>query len=101
MTTAIKITLILSGLLSVIGPAVGMIGTTTGMMGAFNTFGTSGISNPDQLSANISTTLFYTALGTGIGVVSFITFLSVLIYWLCTRSTQKVNAAEQGAAANP
>ena len=66
----------------IISPMVGMLGTVGGMMGAFETMGTSGIKNPGVLSANIGDVLVTTAAGMAIALVAlplFVTFCVLMI----------------------
>jgi biopolymer transport protein ExbB len=63
--------------LSVIGvcaPMVGLLGTVGGMMGAFETMGTSGISDPGALSEKIGEVLIATAAGLAIAIPAFMMF---------------------------
>ncbi len=63
--------------LSVIGvctPMVGLLGTVGGMMGAFETMGTSGISDPGALSEKIGEVLVATAAGLAIAIPAFMMF---------------------------
>jgi biopolymer transport protein ExbB len=63
--------------LSVIGvctPMVGLLGTVGGMMGAFETMGTSGISDPGKLSEKIGEVLMATATGLAIAIPAFMMF---------------------------
>lgn len=63
--------------LSVIGvctPMVGLLGTVGGMMGAFETMGTSGISDPGALSEKIGEVLIATASGLAIAIPAFMMF---------------------------
>lgn len=63
--------------LSVIGvcaPMVGLLGTVGGMMGAFETMGTSGITDPGALSAKIGEVLIATASGLAIAIPAFMMF---------------------------
>lgn len=60
--------------LSVIGvcaPMIGLVGTVTGMMGAFATLGSSGIGDPSQLSAHIGEVLVATASGLFVAIPAF------------------------------
>jgi len=55
-----------SSYLSVIGvctPMIGLVGTVTGMMSAFETLGTSGVGDPSKLSGAIGEVLVATASG--------------------------------------
>lgn len=63
--------------LSVIGvctPMIGLTGTVTGMMSAFDTLGTSGVGDPSKLSAAIGEVLIATASGLFIAVPAFMFF---------------------------
>ncbi|MDX2227540.1 MAG: MotA/TolQ/ExbB proton channel family protein [Verrucomicrobiae bacterium] len=64
-----------SSYLSVIGvvsPMIGLTGTVFGMMGAFNTMGTSGMGDMKQLSADIGHVLVATAAGLLISIPAFV-----------------------------
>ncbi|WP_009965568.1 MotA/TolQ/ExbB proton channel family protein [Verrucomicrobium spinosum] len=72
--------------LSVIGvctPMIGLVGTVTGMMGAFATLGTSGIGDPSQLSAHIGEVLVATASGLFVAIPAFTAY-----YWLRNRAAR-------------
>jgi biopolymer transport protein ExbB len=63
--------------LSVIGvctPMIGLVGTVTGMMNAFETLGSDGVGNPSALSAAIGEVLIATASGLFIAIPAFIMF---------------------------
>lgn len=63
--------------LSVIGvctPMIGLTGTVTGMMSAFDTLGTSGVGDPSKLSGAIGEVLIATASGLFIAVPAFMFF---------------------------
>jgi biopolymer transport protein ExbB len=53
---------------------VGLLGTVGGMMGAFETMGTSGISDPGKLSEKIGEVLMATATGLAIAIPAFMMF---------------------------
>ncbi len=57
------ILLILGIVFTLGGPLVGMTGTVLAMIGAFNTLGTNGISDPRALSDHIGTSLVSTVSG--------------------------------------
>jgi biopolymer transport protein ExbB len=60
--------------LSVVGvcaPMVGLLGTVTGMIGAFAVLGSSGIGDPSALSAKIGEVLVATASGLIIAIPAF------------------------------
>jgi biopolymer transport protein ExbB len=63
--------------LSVIGvcsPMVGLLGTVSGMRGAFSSLGTSGIGDPTALSMHIGEVLIATAAGLFIAIPAFMGF---------------------------
>jgi biopolymer transport protein ExbB len=63
--------------LSVIGvctPMIGLTGTVTGMMSAFETLGSDGVGNPSALSAAIGEVLIATAAGLFIAIPAFMFF---------------------------
>ena len=63
--------------LSVIGvcaPMVGLLGTVTGMIKAFQVLGSSGIGDPSQLSGAIGEVLVATASGLFIAIPAFFAF---------------------------
>ncbi len=63
--------------LSVIGvcsPMVGLLGTVSGMRGAFSALGTSGIGDTSKLSAHIGEVLIATASGLFIAIPAFMAF---------------------------
>jgi len=66
-----------SSYLSVIGvctPMIGLTGTVTGMMSAFETLGTSGVGDPSKLSGAIGEVLVATASGLFIAIPAFIAY---------------------------
>lgn len=75
--------------LSVIGvcaPMVGLLGTVTGMMGAFATLATAGIGDPSALSGKIGEVLTATASGLFIAIPAFGAF-----YYLRARSSNVIH----------
>ena len=54
----------------IIPPLVGLLGTVVGMVKAFETMGMSGVSDPEELSENISLALVTTAGGLAIAIIS-------------------------------
>jgi biopolymer transport protein ExbB len=75
--------------LSVIGvctPMIGLIGTVSGMISAFDTLGTSGIGDPSKLSAAIGEVLVATFSGLLIAVPAF-----GLYYFLRNRSAKAIH----------
>ena len=65
--------LALTGAFLQLGPIVGMVGTTIGMMHAFKTLESSnGISDPQRLSANISEVLIATVVGLGLSLTGLV-----------------------------
>lgn len=66
--------------LSVIGvctPMIGLTGTVTGMMSAFETLGTSGVGDPSKLAGAIGEVLIATAAGLFIAIPAFICYYLV------------------------
>ena len=75
--------------LSVIGvctPMIGLIGTVSGMIGAFETLGTAGIGDPSKLAAAIGEVLVATFSGLVIAVPAF-----GLYYFLRNRATKAIH----------
>jgi len=58
--------------IGVVAPMIGLLGTVIGMMGAFQTLGSSGISDPRALAASIGEVLLATASGLFIAIPAFI-----------------------------
>jgi biopolymer transport protein ExbB len=78
--------------LSVIGvctPMIGLLGTITGMMGAFATLGSSGIGDPSSLAAAIGEVLVATASGLFIAIPAFGSF-----YYLRNRAVKAMHEVE-------
>jgi biopolymer transport protein ExbB len=78
--------------LSVIGvctPMIGLLGTTTGMIGAFGVLGSSGIGDPSALSAKIGEVLTATAAGLFIAIPAFTGF-----YYLRNRAVKAIHDIE-------
>ena len=71
-----------SGMLMVVAPVVGLLGTVGGMSGAFGQMGTSG-ADVGALSNHISQVLIATVVGLGVSVIAFI-WMVVSIVRLCT-----------------
>ncbi len=79
--------------LSVIGvctPMIGLLGTVFGMIGAFQTLGTSGIGDPSKLSGAIGEVLIATASGLLIAIPAFFSF-----YWLRNRSAKIMHRIQE------
>ncbi|HET6410107.1 MAG TPA: MotA/TolQ/ExbB proton channel family protein [Chthoniobacteraceae bacterium] len=75
--------------LSVIGvctPMIGLIGTVSGMIEAFETLGTAGIGDPSKLAAAIGEVLVATFSGLAIAVPAF-----ALYYFLRNRATKAIH----------
>jgi biopolymer transport protein ExbB len=82
--------------LSVIGvctPMIGLLGTITGMMGAFATLGSSGIGDPSSLAAAIGEVLVATASGLFIAIPAFGSF-----YFLRNRAVKVMQQVEDTIA---
>ncbi len=81
--------------LSVIGvctPMIGLLGTVTGMMGAFSTLKTSGIGDPGALAGSIGEVLVATASGLFIAIPAFGAF-----YYLRNRGAAALHIIEDTA----
>ena len=75
--------------LSVIGvctPMIGLVGTVTGMMSAFETLGTSGVGDPSKLSGAIGEVLVATGAGLFIAIPAFMSY-----YMLANRINKGVH----------
>lgn len=57
---------------AVVSPMFGLLGTVSGMIGAFKTMSVSGMGRPELLSANISEALITTEVGLAIGIPSMV-----------------------------
>ncbi len=78
--------------LSVIGvcaPMIGLLGTVTGMIRAFNTLGQDGIGDPGKLAGAIGEVLIATASGLFVAIPAFIAF-----YYLRNRSASALHAIQ-------
>ena len=78
-----------SSYLSVIGvctPMIGLVGTVTGMMSAFETLGTSGVGDPSKLSGAIGEVLVATGAGLFIAIPAFMSY-----YMLANRINKGVH----------
>lgn len=78
--------------LSVIGvcaPMIGLLGTVTGMIRAFNTLGSDGIGDPGKLAGAIGEVLIATASGLFVAIPAFIAF-----YYLRNRSASALHAIQ-------
>lgn len=78
--------------LSVVGvcaPMLGLLGTVTGMIGAFGVLGSQGIGDPSALSAKIGEVLTATASGLFIAIPAFMAF-----YYLRNRAASTVHAIQ-------
>jgi biopolymer transport protein ExbB len=78
--------------LSVVGvcsPMLGLLGTVTGMIGAFSVLGSEGIGNPAALSAKIGEVLTATASGLFIAIPAFMFF-----YFLRNRAASSIHTIQ-------
>ena len=62
------------GTIASAAPLLGLLGTVTGMMSAFETLGTSGVGDPSKLSGAIGEVLVATASGLFIAIPAFIAY---------------------------
>lgn len=86
MKRGVRVALIFSGVLTVVAPFIGLLGTVSGMIKSFSTLGSSGVADPEKLSAGIGASLASTASGIVLSAISFVVFIGMLIYWLCARN---------------
>lgn len=76
--------------LSIIGgtsPMVGLLGTVSGMIGAFQTISAGGMGNPEQLAGNIGEALITTATGLMIAIPAMIAYFIFKNDFIKTMST--------------
>jgi biopolymer transport protein ExbB/TolQ len=95
----------ISGLVVVILPLFGLIGTVKGMIGAFGTLGKTGSADPSALAGDISVALLATFWGFVFSVISFIPFAVFLVLFLRRRRILRelstgIQRSEQGIAPN-
>ena len=74
-------------------PMLGLLGTVTGMIGAFAKIATSGGSNPTALAGDISFALFTTALGLAVAIP-----LTLLGSWVRVRIGRMADTVEEHLA---
>lgn len=60
--------------IAAVAPMIGLLGTVSGMIGAFQTISTSGMGRPELFAGNIGEALITTATGLVIGIPSMIFF---------------------------
>jgi biopolymer transport protein ExbB len=89
------VVLIALGVLLLLGPLGGLIGTMSGMIRAFERMSTSGATPPDRLAADIERSLLSTSVGLALGVVG-VAMLAGGIVWLL-RSRRAGMAHDRGA----
>jgi biopolymer transport protein ExbB len=58
--------------IAAIAPMIGLLGTVSGMIGAFQTISSQGMGNPDKFAGNIGEALITTATGLVIGIPSMV-----------------------------
>jgi biopolymer transport protein ExbB len=81
--------MIVWGLVMIVSPMVGMLGTVGGMKGAFDSMGTSGIKDPGVVSANIGEVLVTTAAGMAIALVALPLFVMFCV--LMVRENRRID----------
>lgn len=81
----------------ILPPMIGISGTVSGMISAFQELETNGGGDPETLASDISFSLVTTAIGIGISILFAVLFLVSLISWLVTRSKIK-NTPESSRA---
>jgi len=70
--TVLKTNTTFLSVIGVVSPMIGLTGTVIGMIKAFHTLGSNGISNPSQLAANIGEVLVATASGLIVAIPAFV-----------------------------
>lgn len=70
---------IVSGIVMVLSPFIGLLGTISGMTRAFDTLGAKGVSEAGVLSARIGEVLISTASGLGVALLGFPFFITFLV----------------------
>jgi len=60
--------------IATVAPMVGLLGTVSGMIGAFQKIGTAGLGKPEELAGNIGEALITTASGLVIGIPAMIAY---------------------------
>jgi biopolymer transport protein ExbB len=60
--------------IAAIAPMIGLLGTVSGMIGAFQTISSQGMGNPNKFAGNIGEALITTATGLVIGIPSMVFF---------------------------
>lgn len=82
-----------------IAPMVGLLGTVSGMIGAFQTIATGGMGKPELLAGDIGEALITTATGLTIGIPAMI-FYFVLRNRLDARLEELADWARKGSSAS-
>jgi biopolymer transport protein ExbB/TolQ len=81
------ISTVVAGVIMILAPVIGLLGTVAGMSGAFVQLKSSGSSDPEKLSGAIGTVLKSTAGGLLVSAVAFVVFVILLI--LTVRESRK------------
>ena len=89
MTPAAKGTMIVGGLLTLGGPAIGLVGTVRGLISGFDTLGQKGVASAESLANSVGTSLIATIGGVAVGAVGLLIFIAGLGIWLGTRSSPR------------
>ncbi len=77
-----------------IAPMIGLLGTVSGMISAFQTIGQGGMGRPELLAGNIGEALITTAAGLVIGIPAML-FYFILKNRLSRRITETIESAEK------
>jgi biopolymer transport protein ExbB/TolQ len=77
-----KILMIAGGLLLVLGPAAGLLGTVLGMVRAFDATSEGGAADASEVAAGVNTALLTTAVGLPVGLVGLVLLVVGLIVGL-------------------
>lgn len=78
--------------IATVAPMVGLLGTVSGMIGAFQKIGQGGMGKPDELAGNIGEALITTATGLVIGIPAMI----IYFYFRNRMSTRMLAVAQEG-----
>lgn len=75
-----------------VAPMVGLLGTVSGMIGAFQTIGTKGMGKPQELAGSIGEALITTATGLVIGIPAMIAYF----YFRNRLTSRMIDVGQQG-----
>lgn len=76
-----------------VAPMIGLLGTVSGMIGAFQTIGRGGMGRPEELAGDIGQALVTTAAGLVVGIPAMLGYFG-LRHRLAARTAEVAHAAE-------